>query len=198
MSVKGDKMKARTLNQFKVSSRLLDLLDVINNRFDDSDAVLEYLLYNRFLDTAAGTWLDVIGLIVGLYPRPFTEREDIFTFKSIGEVDDPTLAWGDVAGTTGGVWTSLDGAPTTTYMDDESFRSLIKAKIFAANAAPTIPNIYKFIKLAFDGAESKITVPTPGTIEVELVDPLTNGERRLLVALAPVSAGFEITITNWP
>ena len=197
MSVKGDKMKARTLNQFKVSARLLEMLDAINNRFDDSDAVLDYLLYYRFLDTAVGVWLDIIGKILGL-ARPFQERDDIFTYKSIGDPDDSTLAYGDTAGSTGGVWTSLQGASTGDLVDDDTYRALLKAKIFAANAKPTIPNIYLFIKQAFNDTESIVTSPAPGEIEVELVTSLTNGERRLLVELAPVGAGKQITITNWP
>lgn len=199
MSVKGDKMVSRLANQFTVSSRFIDLLGtVINNRFDDSDAVLDYLLYYRFLDTASGVWLDVLGIILGIYPRPYTERTDVFTFKSVGEADDPTLGYGDVAGTTGGVYSSLTGAPTTTPIDDTAYRALLKAKIFATHADPTIPNIYLFIKAAFNDTESIVTVPTPGTVEVELATALTNSERRLLVQYAPVAAGYGITITNWP
>jgi len=198
MSIKGDKMAGRVLDQFTVSARLLQLIDAINNRFDDSDDMLEYLLYYRFLDTASGVWLDTLGIILGLSPRPYTEREDIFTFKAVGETDDPTLAYGDVAGTTGGVWTTLNGSPTTTFISDTVYRALLKAKIFATYAEPNIPNIYIFIKFAFNDTESIITVPTPGTVEVELVTALTNSERRLLVQFAPVSAGFEIVITNWP
>ena len=39
MSVKGEKMKLRLLDEFSVSTRLKALFDVINERFDDSDAV---------------------------------------------------------------------------------------------------------------------------------------------------------------
>jgi hypothetical protein len=197
MSVKGDKMKSRLLNQFTVSTRLAELLDVINNRFDDSDDVLDYLLYYRFLSTASGVWLDEIGATLGL-TRPYTERADIFTYKSIGEADDTTLAWSDVAGSTGGVWTTLNGSPTATLVSDTIYRALLEARIYTMYAEPTIPNIYTFIKLAFSNTESIVTVPTPGLIEVELVTALTNIERRLLVQLAPVAAGMEITITNWP
>lgn len=197
MSVKGDKMVSRLLNQFTVSTRLIDLLGAINARFDDSDDVLDYLLYYRFIDTASGVWLDVIGDIVGL-TRPFTERDDIFTFKTIGEADDTTLSYSAVAGSTGGVWSSLNGTPTTTLVSDTIYRAILKARIFATFADPTIANIYLFIKAAFNDTESTVTVPTPGSIEVELATALTNSERRLLVQYAPVAAGFDISIINWP
>jgi len=197
MSVKGDKMQSRPLNQFQVTARLLSLLDAVNNRFEDSDAVLDYLLYYRFLDTASGVWLDTLGTIIGL-ARPYTERDDIFTFKTVGEADDTTLSYGSVGGTGNGVYSSLTGTPTTTLVDDTVYRALLKARIFATFAEPTIPNIYLFIKAAFNDTESVITVTTPGTVEVELVTALTNGERRLLEQVAPVAAGFELVITNWP
>ena len=199
MSVKGDKMQARLLNQFQVSARLKSLLDAINNRFDDSDDVLDYLLYYRFLDTASGVWLDTIGIILGLYPRPYVEREDgIFTYTDLIEPNDPDLGYSDVALSTGGVWNSLKGLPTDTLVDDATYRALLTAKIFSTYAEPTIPNVYLFIKLAFNDTESTITVPTPGTVEVELATAITNYERNLLVQLAPVAAGYDVIITNWP
>lgn len=197
MSIKGEKMKLRLLDQFKVSTRLKSLLDVINNRFDDGDELLEYLQYYRFLDTASGVWLDIIGRIVGLL-RPFDEQDDsIFTYKSVGDPDDTTLAYSNVLGTTGGAYQSLDGLPTTDYILDPEYRLLLKAKIFSSYAAPTIRNIYLFVKNTF-GIESTVTVPTPGTVEVEIASTLTNYERRTLVQYAPVAAGYEIAITNWP
>lgn len=198
MSVKGEKMKSRLLDQFQVSTKLKALLDVINARFDDSDAVLDYLLYYRFLDTASGVWLDVIGVILGVFPRPFEEQSDnIFTYKGVGDLDDATLAFADVTQTTGGSYQSINGLQTTTPVDDDTYRALLKAKIFSSYVEPTIPNVYLFIKRAF-GIESTVTVPTPGTVEIEIASALTPYQRRLLVQYAPVGAGYGVAITNWP
>lgn len=197
MSAKGDKLQSRTMNQFKVTKRLIDLLSVINNRFDDTDNIYEYLLYNRFLDTALGIWLDIIGVLVGIPQRPYEDQTNIFTFKSVGAADDPTRGYGLLANPEGGAYAGLNGLPSNNLIDDETFRQIIKAKIFATYAFPNIPNIYLFIKSAFD-VESIVRVPENGEITVELVSTLSVYERRLLVQYAPVASGNNITITNWP
>jgi hypothetical protein len=195
MSIKGDKMKFRTLNQFKVTSRLLGLFDAVNERFDDSDVVLDYLLFYRFIDTASGVWLDIIGDIVGV-ERPFKDRLDIFTFKHVGGVDDSSLSYSNTTTGGGGHYTSLNGSPTTEKLGDEDFRLLINAKISATNSAPTIPAIYTFIKDAFD-VESIVTSPAPGEVAIEILEPLSNFERRLVLTFAPVAAGVNVGISNW-
>lgn len=197
MSVKGDKLQSRTMNQFRVTQRLIDLLDVINNRFDDTDNIYEYLLYNRFLDTALGVWLDIIGVIVGIPQRPYEDQANILTFKSVGDVDDPTKGYSLLSNPEGGAYAGLNGLPSSNLIDDETFRQIIKAKIFATYAFPNIPNIYLFIKSAFD-VESIVRVPENGEITVELVSTLSVYERRLLVQYAPVASGNNITIINWP
>ena len=190
-------MKSRLLDQFRVSTNLKALLDVINERFDDSDALLEYLQYYRFLDTSSGVWLDTIGDIVGI-PRPYDQIDDgIFTYKSAGGPDDADLAYSSVAGSTGGKYQSISGLETGDLIGDTEYRTLIKAKIFSTFAKPTIPNIFKFVVLTFS-VGCTVTVPTPGQIEVELTDALTYFQRRMLVKYAPVASGYTINITNWP
>lgn len=198
MSVKGEKMKSRLLNQFQVSTRLKQLLDVINARFDDGDALLEYLLYYRFLDTASGVWLDIIGDIVGI-PRPYDEVDTgIFTYRALADPNDSTLGYTDIAGSTdGGQYQSLDGILLGDKIDDTEYRGLIKAKIFSTKVKPNIQNIYLFIKNTF-GIESTVTDDNPGEIEVEIASTLTAFQRRVLTKYAPVASGYSITITNWP
>lgn len=195
MSVKGDKMKFRTLNQFKVTSRLLSLFDVYNARFDDSDNVLEYLLFYRFLDTASGVWLNIIGLVAGV-GRPYKDREDVFTYKSVGGTDDPDLCFGNLTTGGGGIYNSLQGSPTLEFLGDDDFRALIRAKIVATSSRPTIPAIYTFIKDAF-GVESIVTSPSPKEVDIQILEPLSQFERNLIVAYAPVAAGVNVDLSNW-
>jgi len=195
-SPKGEKMKARLLNQFSVSTQLKELLDIINNRFDDSDTVLEDLLFKRWIDTAEGVWLDALGVLIGI-PRPFGEFEDIFEYKAIGDPDDPDHSFGTVGGGTGGRYTTLNGLPNSTPATDDVYRVYLKAKSAATEAGPTIPEIWAFINSAF-GIDATLAVNTVGNIEVTIPTALTGVERRLLVNLAPVAAGVSITIMNWP
>lgn len=197
MSVKGDKLQSRTMNQFKVTQRLIDLLDVINNRFDDTDNIYEYLLYNRFIDTALGIWLDIIGVIVGLPQRPYEDQDNIFEYSSVGAVNNPALGYSLQSNPAGGKFAGNAGLPSNIPIDDEAFRQIIKAKIFATYAFPNIPNIYLFIKSAFD-VESIVRVPENGEITVELLGAISAYERRLLVKYAPVPSCNNISIINWP
>jgi len=195
-SLLGQKMIDRLPDQFKITGRLIDLIKVINNRFDDTDSLIDYLMFYRFLDTASGVWLDTIGVIVGVLSRPYESEENIFTYGTVSEIST-TEGFSDSTGLNGGHYMDGFGLPTTDRIDDDKFRVLIKAKIFATNVSPTIPNIYTYIKNAF-GIESIVTVPETGSVSVEIAESLTVLERAWLVQYAPVAAGINIAISNWP
>ena len=73
----------------------------------------------------------------------------------------------------------------------------IKAKIIATYSSPSIPSIYTFIKSAF-GVESIVEVPSVNEVTVELLAPLEVYQRSLVYQIAPIKAGANITIINWP
>jgi len=49
------KMVYRILDQYKNSPKFVGLIESIGKRFDDTDVILEHLLFSRFIDTAEGS-----------------------------------------------------------------------------------------------------------------------------------------------
>ena len=195
MGSRLDKAYEEILNQFRNSDTILTYLEAVFNRIEDLDAVLGDLLNKRGIETAEGVWLDIIGAIVG-YARPveYILSENIFTFKDSGtDPDDSDKAFADGPPVThGGYFQDLygvyiDGAP---LMGDDDYRVLLRAKIAATNADPSLPSIGRFISEAF-GVDFEISVPTSGYISIQLETGTAPAVRFAIQKFAPVAAGVD-------
>jgi len=191
----------RLLNQYSDAPDEQALITDIFARIEDSNDILNDLLTLRDIDSAEGVWLDILGAIVGV-ERPYKELSSdyIFTFKSNpADPDDPDKAFYDPGGPTGGYYQSFEGLrdPSGDLASDTDYRKLVKGKAIANHVIGNIDDIGLFIQGGF-GVVSEVTDPIQGEVEVELVSALTQGERRAVERLAPLSAGVNITITNWP
>jgi len=193
------------LNQFSVSGNLLDLIRSFVNRIEEVDLLLGQLATLRWIDSAEGVWLDDVGEIVGI-DRPFEEvnPDNIFTFKTVyTDPDDPNKGFGSVPPPdTGGYFQSVWGIFTSTHVDDTEYRKWIKVKIDITYQTGTIPDMYTFVKNAFD-AESVISDVTDpilgldtGLVTIELLDPLTPGQKRFLLKYVPRLAGVKVELVD--
>ena len=194
MSYAGDKMKSRLLNQFTVSTDFLKLIDAFNDRFDDSDNIIDYLLYYTMKDTAQGVWLDDVGLRVGL-ERPYIPSENIFEYRDLLTANDPDKSYRGMGSSVGGTYQGIYGTPSAVHVDDAEYLKVINAKIFAKNVKPTVANIYTFIKDGFDTL-CTITTPSVHSIQVDLATTLNQYHIGLIMLHAPVAAGKTLTIIN--
>lgn len=176
------------------------LLAAIAARFEDSDAMLYALAFSRWLDSAAGVWLDQIGNIIGVYPRPaeLIPAETTFTYRALLDPEDPLKGFGSLAVPgSGGHYETIAGVSSGELVDDDKYRQYIRAKIVANAGNTSIPAIWTYINKAF-GINPIVTRPAPGFVEVELDVAIAPHERRILVDQAPIGAGVDITIKNWP
>ena len=190
------------LNQFSESESILSFFVSICNRFEDTDAILKDLALKRWLepDSAEGGWLDNIGKIVGLYPRPGIEIPDseTFTYRLQTDPNDPAKGFSSLASPgTGGKYQTLAGVTTGALVDDETYFQYIEAKILASIGQTTVLDIYRYILNSF-GVTCKVTRPNAGFVNIELDSAIPSYERRMLVKYAPVGAGVDIEILNWP
>lgn len=189
----------RLLNQFADATDVKELLKAIFNRVAEADTLLEGLLLNRWIDTAEGVWLDILGDIVGV-DRPVGEVDPtiIFTYRAVSDVNDPDKGYGTLPQTNlVGRYSSVNGLPTGQPATDDVYRQLIKAKIATTNSNVAFPDIYNFIYQTFE-ITAHLSSPYVGRVEVVIDEYLSNAERRFLVNYAPVAAGVEIEIVNWP
>jgi hypothetical protein len=195
MSIVTEQALSRILNQFIDGPNFVNLFTAILNRFEDSHAMLLELLVHRFIDTAEGVWLDYIGDIVGV-PRPYEPILDanIFTFKSIGEADDPDKGFGTTSSPLiGGLFQTIDGITTDTLADDETYRVYIKAKAQVTFARGTVQDIWLMVDFIFPTlTDINVTSPNIGEVKVLTTPVLQAFERKVVEKYAPVAAGIKV------
>jgi hypothetical protein len=162
---------------------------------EDSDDMIAELSLKRWIDSATGIWLDMIGDIVGV-KRPPVNVDDgiIFTYKGIGEADDPDKGFGTVGGFVGGHYSGYAGLPSSSFVTDIVYRVYIKAKVINTTAKGTIPDITKYIDYAF-GYQPLIDIPVQGMVAATFPAALSNDERNMIINLAPISAGVSFFVT---
>lgn len=190
-----DKALSELLNQFEDKQNITKLFIVLSARFEDTDAMLDHLLYDRWIDTAVGVHLDVIGRIVGM-ERLYLQVSpaNIFTYRGYLDPNVPTKGYGTVAGPgVGGVYTSIHGLFTDTPISDPVYRDWIKWKILTRNKIESIPTMYEFIDDRFS-YQSVITVPITGRVRVEVPILSTASERFLMRRFMPLAAGVELEL----
>lgn len=104
------------------------------------------------LDTAVGAQLDVIGLWVGVSRQVKTPITGVY------------FTWGDTANPTStgwsyGVWKGkYDPSTGVESMSDDTYRSMIRAKIAANQWDGSIPGAYAIWNVAFSGSGASLII----------------------------------------
>jgi hypothetical protein len=193
------KMVYRILDQYKDAPKWVAFIESMGILMDETDEVLEYLLFRRFFDTAEGVHLDRIGVLLG-YARPYVQDPDlIFTFDSYTDtVNIQSRGFGTLADPNiGGQYSSIYGLTTGPLVDDDTYRELLFKRAKAINCEPSTPFFYQWIVDNF-GIEISMTFPTPMQIEIEITSGSINvNERYLIESLGPTLPGVSVLITNW-
>lgn len=192
--------KTRLPNQFEDAENLRAVIDVVSDKLDEGNDVLDYLLNDTTLDDAEGVWLDEIGDIVGA-PRGGTQVSDalIFTYKDVSAVDDPTQCFGNATTSPpgGGYYAGVDGLPDGALFGDTDYRALIRAKIASTYSGDSIGEIWTWINTVF-GIDAYVYTAGPASIGIDLPEYMTHTNRRLLETYAPRGAGIWLSVVSWP
>jgi hypothetical protein len=144
-----------------------------------------YYAVHRWLETAYGFLLDVCGAIIGL-PRPYAWVTDgIFTWDTV----EPDEMW-DV-----GLWSSYRGIRTTTLVDDDIYRPLLRAKAYANGANSSLYAIAKTIKLGFD-IDCTVTTPSARVVSITFNEPVSQWARYYIRELVPVQGDTDLVLLN--
>lgn len=190
------KMVYRVLHQYKDAPKFVEMIRSIGLLMDETDAVIEYLMFGRYIDTAEGVHLDRIGRILG-YPRPYAEREDVFTYRAIGDTNYSSKGFGTLSNpATGGAYSTIQGLFSDTLIDDDAYRILLKIRAKAITSNPDIASIYTWIVGSF-GVDCTVIVPYPGRIEILITSGnLTAHERYLIQWKSPALPGITVLLTT--
>lgn len=178
-----EEARTRVTQQF-VDKPVFDrYVQLITKAQIDLENTFKDLLQLRDIDTATGAQLDIIGRIVG------QDREliaaDLYDFFGMigalnafpmGDTNDPTI---------GGIFYSYGvNLGGNVELDDETYRSFIRAKIYKNITNSTPEQFIAAIKLIFGLTQVAIIQDGDGVATVLLGDQLTNFQRVLLTYIS--------------
>jgi len=155
-------MKYFIPSQYNESPVFLAFIEALNKEADNILLETNRVIDLRWVDTATGANLDILGLIVGVGREVVDFIETIFfgydpdpTAKSFGDLNDPSV---------GGIYRDgLLNPVQTRLLSDDEYRLLIAAKILK-NQTEITPNdvlqITRYIMTAFftDGESIQLEV----------------------------------------
>lgn len=187
--------ESRLATQFRESTNLINYIRSLLVEADNLEQVFQDLLNDRWIDTAEGINLDIIGSIVG-QQRVLVDATALVYFgfinalgaDSFGTVLDPSI---------GGRFKGKD-EPTTgnrTLTDDE-YRVFIKARVIKNSIIPTLPETTKFFRFLFDVAQV-IIIDSDMRYTVQIGRLLTDNEKTFLLntnlvpKVAAVGVGYQ-------
>lgn len=143
-----EEARSRVTEAFKEKPVFDAYLQLISNYSMEMQAVFTSLGFERWIDTAVGAQLDILGDIVG-QDRVIVGGELIEFFgylgalnaKSYGTLYDPTI---------GGYYRGKNQAIGADYvLADEAYRIFIRGKIIKNTTRSTPEDIIRFIKFVF-------------------------------------------------
>jgi len=189
--------ESRLATQFRNSDNLKAYIDALLAEANVLEAVFQSLLNDRWIDTAIGVQLDILGEIVG-QPRILIDADVLSYFgfdghlsaTSFGTISDPDV---------GGRFRTLGESTTgNRVLTDDEYRLYIKARAIKNNIIPTTQEMVDFLQFLF---EVDLVVIQEGAMHyiVQFGRLLTVNEKALLLNtdLAPDVAGVGTTYAEF-
>lgn len=182
---------SRLATQFKESTNLISYIRALLLEANNLEGVFCDLLEKRWIDTAEGINLDILGSIVG-QSREFIDAEifDYFGFadnpqaQSFGSVVDASL---------GGRFKFVDEVTTgIRQLSDDEYRLFIKARISRNRTSSTPENIIAQIRYIFD-SPLVLFVDGDTKYEISIGRKLGLNEKSILLDtnIVPKTAGVQ-------
>ena len=180
---------SRIATQFKESTNLITYIKTLLLESDNLEQVFCDLLEKRWIDTADGVQLDILGSIVG-QSREFIDAEvfDYFGF-SINPISQSFGTLNDLG--TGGRFRFINESVSgLRKLTDDEYRLFIKARIMANSTSSTPEDIISQIRFIFD-SPLVLLVDGDTKYEINIGRRLTLNEKSILsnTHLIPKTAG---------
>lgn len=184
---------SRLATQFRDSTNLISYIQALLVESDNLEQIFCDIIDKRWLDTAEGVQLDILGAIVG-QSREFVDSEifDYFGFaanpiaQSFGSVNDPTV---------GGRFI-FAGEPTTgiRQLIDDEYRVFIRARIARNSTMSTPEDIITQVRYIF-GSPLVLFVDGDTKYEVSIGRKLTLNEKSILTNtdIIPKTASVQVS-----
>jgi hypothetical protein len=191
---------SRLAVQFRESVKLINYIRALLLEADNLESVIQSIIDERWIDTAIGAQLDIIGEIVG-QPRSIANFSLFlfFGFKVAGDPDPvDRLGFGSVKDSgLGARFISVTEDPFgSNVLDDETYRIVIKGRIMKNSNIPTINNLIESINFVLDNPQPNITELPNAEYTVAFGVPLNSLDIALIDdGLLPKPAGIKVNYT---
>ncbi len=171
--------ESRLATQFKESTNFINYIKTLLVEANSLEEVYQDLLTERWVDTAVGINLDILGVIVG-QPRILVDATILSYFgyltapgaQSFGTLLDPGI---------GGRFKSKD-EPTTgnRELTDDEYRVFIKARVIKNSIIPALPETISFFRFLFNVSQV-IIIDGSMRYTVQIGRLLTENEKAFLL-----------------
>lgn len=140
---------SRLATEFRESTNLIAYIKTLLIEADTLEQVFQDILDKRWIDTAEGVNLDIVGVIVG-QPRVLVDATLLFYFgfdpaaaaESFGSVNDPSV---------GGRFRAVNEPITgNRELTDDEYRVFIRARVIKNSVIPTVNSLTSFFKFLFE------------------------------------------------
>jgi hypothetical protein len=199
--VKQTWLDDRLFAKYRNSPNVLKFVDLLSRSGQDTQDVLEDILSNDSIDTAAGVVLDFFGGLIGAERPPAQELPEnilwLCSDEDYGSDLDGSQSLAPDDLTTGGYMVGDDGILSKTdpgsYMPDADYRELIKAKGSTYRKKATREIVYTYL-LQF-GVRCKIIESTHAAeFEPHAYNVLNYWVRNYIAARGFRPAGIQVSI----
>ena len=184
----------RLATQFRESTNLKAYIKSLLNESNVLEQLFIDIIESRYIDSATGVNLDVIGIIVG-QPRILVDGTSLTYFGFNGHISSDSfgsLYEPSVGSRFRSLGESLTGSRT---LADDEYRLFIKARIIKNSISPTIPEVTEFFKFLFD-TDTIVVIDGHMNYHVQIGRLLSNNEKvfldntDLLPKVAAVGSGY--------
>lgn len=189
--------ESRLATEFRESANLIAYIKALLSEADTLEQVFQDIIDSRWIDTAEGVNLDIIGAIVG-QTRSFIDAEifeyfgfsPLVTAQSFGSVADAGV---------GGRFVSVDESPTgVRQLTDEEYRLFIRAKIIRNSTTSAPEEVIAQIVGLFSPDQVVLTEGSYASYSVSIGKRLTLNEKVVLndTDIIPKTAGVQVSYVS--
>lgn len=164
---------SRLLTQYRESINLINYIETLLTEADKLEDVFHTLLNDRYIDTAYGIQLDILGEIVG----QSRNIKNAFIHQYFGFQDGGQ----HVGGFGYKFYVSGDPFYSNLTLGDDEYRFLIHARAMRNRFDGTIEGMIEFIKFAFSAAYCAVIEQENATADIIIGKILTDQEKALII-----------------
>ena len=193
---------SRIATQFREAVNFIAYIKALLIEANNLEQVYQDLLEKRWIDTATGWQLDVLGIIVG-QSRTVIDSSLIDYFGFAGATNPNANSFGTVLdANVGGRFIGLtESSLGERLLTDDEYRLFIRARITKNGITPTIPEMLLFFQRFYETDDIRIDDEFNGnmTYQVQIGKPLTQSDEAFLLNtdLVPKVAGVSVTYVEF-